>query len=238
MSAATDLANAEADRVEAENPDSEEAAEAADAEPQPEVETEPEQEPSSHALVEELDRKARSEATRHENALAKLHPDDWDQYTMCPLCIGDGYLLPIPPGQQPDEIWEAVQVLSGHQETGELRHAPYGETCDMCAGYGVVDVGARNPANASLPCRQCSGYGWLDTGPWPLGISPGPNAKKMPPPDAALYAVPSVPAVPQTPWPDYDMPMIPLPGGAPDSWNRPAGHPRWGMNQTADGRNL
>lgn len=238
MSAATEIAEREAAEAEAENPDSEEAAEAADAEPQPEPETEPEPEPSSLAVIEDYERKVKSEFTRHENALAKLHPDDWETFLMCPCCMGEGFMQPIPPGEQPDEVWEVVKGISGRQVTGELKHAPYAETCDMCAGYGSVDVGALNTANASLPCRQCAGYGWLDIGPWPLGISPGPNAKKVAPPPVQLAAVPNQAAAPATPWPDYDVPFIPLPGGAADPYHRPAGHPRWGMNQTADGRNL
>ena len=113
MSSIVERANAEADAAELENPDSEEAAEAAEDEAAAAPEPEPEPEPSSHAVVEDYEKKMKSEATRHENALAKLHPDTWDKFTMCPLCIGEGFLEPIAPGNQPDELWEAIKVMAG-----------------------------------------------------------------------------------------------------------------------------
>lgn len=238
MSSIVERANAEADAAEAENPDSEEAAEAAEEEAAEQEEAEQEPEPSSLAVVEDYDKKMKSETTRHENALAKLHPDTWDKFAMCPLCIGEGYLEPIAPGEQPDQLWEVITVLSGRQETGELRTAPYAEVCEVCAGYGEVLTGARNDANVKLPCRNCAGYGWLDTG---QPQTPGQiivNAKKVPAAPPALAAVFGYAQTPQEPYPDSHIDYQPFVGGAPDPYGRPAGHPRWGMTSDANGRQL
>lgn len=238
MSTIVERANAEADEAEAENPDAEPAEPIEGDEPEPGTEPEPEPEPSSLAVVTDLDKKLTAETKRHENALAKLHPDDWDQFTMCPLCIADGFLRPIAPGELPDQLWEAITVLAGRMETGELRSAPYAEVCETCGGYGEVLTGARNEANVKLPCRNCAGYGWLDTG---QPQTPGQivlNAKKVPPPPPALVAVPGYAQPPSEPYPDSTLDFTPFVGGANDPYGRPAGHPRWGMTQDANGRTL
>jgi hypothetical protein len=238
VSAATEIAEREALEAEAENPDAE-APEPLEGDPAPvEPEPEPEPEPSSQTVVEAADKRFTTEAKRHENALAKLHPDDWDTFAMCPLCIGDGFLTPIAPGEMPDQIWEAVTVLSGRVQTGELQTAPYAEVCETCAGYGMVLTGARNETNASLPCRTCAGYGWLDLG---QPQTPGqiiPNAKKVPPAPAALVSVPGYAQPPREPYPDSGIEFQPFIGGANDPYGRPAGHPRWGMPTDANGRQL
>lgn len=238
MTTPLEIAEREAAEAEAEFPDSEEAAEAADNEPPAEPEPEPEAEKSSLTVIEDLDKKLRSEATRHENALAKLHPDDWDSFAMCPLCIGDGFLQPIGQGEMPDQIWEAVTVLAGRAQTGELRSAPFSELCDVCGGLGIVDTHAGAAAMPTPTCRNCAGYGWLDLDSPAPGYPPAPNAKKNPPASQALAAVPEPVAATVTPWPDYDVPFVPFPGGQADPYNRPAGHPRWGLPTTADGRQL
>lgn len=238
MSTVKELADAEAEAVEAElgpdNPDAEpEVEEEEDAQPEPEPD-----EPSSLELVQEMAKKIGAEAKRHENALAKLRPDDWDQHVMCPLCIGDGYLLPIPPGKQPDEIWEAIRALSGRVDSGALKPAPFAELCEVCGGTGQVDTGASSNTMPTPACRECAGYGWLDLDPPSLGHPPAPNAKKLPPVGGThtgqLYPVPA----PAEPWPDHHLSFIPVPGGVPDPWNRPAGHPRWGSDTTEAGAQL
>lgn len=231
-------ANAEADQAEAENPDAEPAEPIEGDDTPAEPEPEPEPEPSSLKVVEEQDKKLRSEATRHENALAKLHPEDWDQFAMCPLCIGDGFLTPIPPGDMPDMVWEAVTVLAGRFETGELADAPFAELCDVCKGRGVVKTSASATTMPTPTCRACAGYGWLDTDPPAAGFPPPPNAKKVAPAPPALVAVPAYGAQGSTPWPDYDVTFIPIPGAPADTWGRPAGHPRYNLPTTADGRTL
>lgn len=238
MSAATEIAEREAAEAEQENPDAE-TPEPIEGEPAPsEPEPEPSPEPSSQTVVENADKRFLAEAKRHENALAKLHPDDWDTFAMCPLCIGDGFLTPIAPGEMPDQIWEAVTVLAGRYDTGELADAPFAELCDVCQGRTVVKTHAVAGDMQQVPCRTCAGFGWLDIGPYsPANMNP-PNKKQVPPAPAPLAAVPGYPAAPQEPYPDSDMEYTPFVGGVPDPYLRPAGHPRWGMTTDKNGRQL
>lgn len=238
MSSIVERANAEADAAELENPDSEEAAEAAEDEAAAAPEPEPAPEPSSQKQIEEYERKVKGEATRHENALAKLHPDDWESYAMCPLCVGDGFLTPIPPGELPDVLWEAITVMAGRWNTGGLKKAPFAERCEICDGRGMLDPDANNDANREIVCPTCAGYGWLDTRPPGIGHPVSPNAKKLPPAAPQLVGVPSGLAPAAEPFPDSGMEFVPFPGGVQDEYGRPAGHPRWGLPTTADGRRL
>lgn len=238
MSAATEIAEREAAEAEAENPD-EEQPEPIEGEPATEEESEPEpSEPSSLAVISELDKKLTAETKRHENALAKLHPEDWDAFTMCPVCIGDGFLRPMAPGEMLPELWEATKVLTGNVTSGELEPAPYAEVCETCKGRGMVLTGAQNETNYALPCRTCSGYGWLDVGPFAPGALLPQNAKKVPPQAVPLAAVPQYQQAPVEPYPDSQLDFVPFAGGINDPYGRPAGHPRWGMNTTTDGRTL
>lgn len=238
MSTPLEIAEREAAEAEAENPDAEpvEPIEAEDAAPT--AEPEPAPEPSSLKQVEDFERKAKSEATRHENALAKLHPDDWEHYAMCPLCIGDGFLTPIQPGELPDQLWEAITVMAGRWNTGGLKKAPFAERCEICDGRGMLDPDANNDANREIICPTCAGYGWLDTRPAALGHNVPPNAKKLPPQALAAVPQPSGLAPAAEPFPDSGMEFQPFPGGVQDEYGRPAGHPRWGLPTTADGRRL
>lgn len=238
MSSIVERANAEADAAELENPDSEEAAEAAEDEAAAAPEPEPAPEPSSQKQIEEYERKVKGEATRHENALAKLHPDDWESYAMCPLCVGDGFLTPIPPGELPDVLWEAITVMAGRFDTGELEEAPYAEQCPTCKGKGQLTTHSLREQQKVQDCRTCMGFGWLDTGTPAPGMPQAPNAKKNPPAPPVLVGAPSGLAPAADPYPDYGMEFVPFPGGVPDEYQRPAGHPRWGLPTTADGRRL
>lgn len=238
MSAATEIAEREAAAAEAENPDAE-PAEPIEGDPDPEPEPEPDPtEPSSQTVVEDYEKKMKSEATRHENALAKLHPDTWDKFAMCPLCIGEGFLEPIKPGEQPEELWEAITVMAGRFSTNELESAPFAEVCETCKGKGMVLTGAQNETNYALPCRTCAGYGWLDVGPFAPGVQLPPNRKQAPPQPVTLAAVPQYPNAPVEPYPDSAIEFVPFAGGVNDPYGRPAGHPRWGMPTDANGRQL
>lgn len=238
MSSIVERANAEADAAEAENPDAEPVEPIAAEDAPPETETEASPEPSSLAVVEELDKKLRSEATRHENALAKLHPEDWDQYTMCPLCIADGFLQPVAPGEMPDQLWEAITVLAGRQDTGELANAPFAEICDVCKGKTVVRTHAVAGDQTQVPCRACAGFGWLDIGPYNAANLNPPNKKQVPLAPAPVAGVNPYPNAPTEPFPDSTIEFTPFVGGVSDPYGRPAGHPRWGMTTDANGRQL
>ena len=165
-------------------------------------------EPSSLAVVGELNKKYAAETKRHENALAKLHPDDWDQFAMCPLCIGDGFLTPIPEGTIVPELWEAIKALAGKLEDGKFPLASYTEPCQTCDGWGMVRTGAKNDNQRALPCKACNGMGWRDKPGEPPALSVVPTGGTAP----GGYTPPA--------------PVSPV----HDAWGRPAGHERFGID--------
>ncbi len=193
-------------------------------EDEPEAETVPQ--PGDPAL----EKKHLQEARRHENALAKLHPDDWESHVMCPLCMGDGFLLPIPPGAQPDEIWEAVRALSGRQDTNALNTAPWATVCEICDGAGDVLTGSRKEHQDTMPCKRCNAKGWYD----PSDAQTFTNLQTGAPPAAPALAV--VPGGPQNV--PIDGQQYTPPAGwqsgnsvnGNDEWGRWQGHPRYGID--------
>lgn len=191
---------------------------------------EPEQEPSDVAALEALNKKLQAEAKRHENALAKLRVDDWEQHVLCPLCIGEGFLLPIPPGQQPDEIWEAIRALSGRMDTGGLKLSRYAVLCEDCDGLGMVATGARTEQGASIVCELCKAKGWYDPS------DPQTFYRRMTPTQPAVAGLSVVPQQPMNQPIDgvqYQPPGGWVPGngvGGNDDFGRWAGHPRYGID--------
>ena len=105
---------------------------------EPAPEPEPQEPPSSILEEKEREKRLKSEDTRHENALKKVWGEAWEEHAFCPLCIGQGFLVPIPAGEQPDEIWQAITALSGRIETQELNYPPELVVCGRCNGWGVV----------------------------------------------------------------------------------------------------
>lgn len=204
-----------------------------------EPETEPEVEariPSSETVMLERDKKLNSEATRHENALKKVYGDDFEHRAFCPLCIGEGFLEPIPPGGQPDEIWEAVKALSGRMEGGEYEHPEELMMCARCNGWGNVSTSAKNEHTAVIPCSACESRGYFDTNNpahrAKLGIAPEPIA----PPvnlfpvyhDSVTTTAVEAPLLPPSGWVESGSP------GA-DGYGRWPGHPRYGINPASTG---
>jgi len=101
---------------------------------EPEASHEPQRVKSSETQMLEREKKLKSEDTRHENALKKIYGDDFERQAYCPLCIGQGFLEPIPAGEQPDEIWAAITALSGRTPASEYRHPDELVACERCNG--------------------------------------------------------------------------------------------------------
>lgn len=234
----SEIVEREAAEAEAENPDTPvEGGPAPSQEPESESEPAEPAEPKSSITVDaERDKRLKSEETRHENALKKIYGDAFEHRAFCPLCIGEGFLEPIPAGQQPDEIWEAVKALSGRLDTHELRVPDEYVVCERCAGIGLVGTPALNEHNASIPCKLCESRGYFD-------LSDAMQAAKLrgpiPTPEPAPFQ-------PFTHWPDptpaQPVQVISPPHGwdtsgkpGADSWGRWPGHPRFGIDPAANG---
>jgi len=237
MTSIAEMARMEAEEAEAEQ----EAAEAAEQEgadqetsDQPEVIVEDTATTPTVDLAER-EKKLRSEDTRHENALKKIHGDHFADMAFCPLCLGQGFLEPIPAGNQPDEVWEAITALSGRLQGSAFRHPDELVPCQRCDGYGQVATGAKNDHNAIILCDTCNGRGYFNlddaTHRAKLGIVP-------PPPELPSFNIPAFNVTPPTPAGET---LSPPSGwhaaGSPgaDQWGRWPGHPRFGISLDANG---
>jgi len=208
--------------------------------------TEPETETTEHEArvteaeqkidLAEREKKLRQEDGRHENALKRIYGDEFAEHAYCPLCLGQGFLTPIPAGGQPDEVWDAIVALSGRTPAATYEHPGELVTCDRCRGHGQVATGALNEHNAVIPCQRCDGRGYFNTEDpvhrGRLGLAP-PAPAPAPLPTFAPYQPPASVANgasldPPAGW--YAAGKI----GA-DPWDRWPGHPRYGIDPETGG---
>lgn len=207
MSAATDLANAEADAVEAElGPD--EDLEADGEEEQEEQEPEPqESEESLQARLKKISGQMDGEDKRHEKRYSEILGDDFAMYAPCPLCQLAGYAFTYPPGTMPEEQRAAVAVVLGESGASEYKSAPWSEKCQVCDGLGEVLSGSQTINGRLVVCKVCNGGGWTEK-------------REAPQPLAA---------VPELQTPGAVQPVYPVSADGPDRWDRPPGHPHYGI---------
>lgn len=169
MSKATELAEAEARRAEAEQPPE---SDDNDDTPDGDVEdpgdaptpiTEPPAEPEVNA---EAQAKAFvAEMNRHADEWAGIAGVPADTLEACPTCAGAGFL------DRP------LKVSEHHQR------------CDACNGYGVVISGSLNAQSATTQCTVCSGFGHVPKVPDTPAVAAPANGT----PPAPLAAVSSDP---------------------------------------------
>lgn len=234
----SEIVEREASEAEREQ-EADEAAVAEGAAPEPAAEPEPETAPaelSSQTAVEERDKRLKSEETRHENALKKIYGDEFEQRAFCPLCIGEGFLLPIPAGQQSEEIWSAITALSGRLQASELRVPDEFQVCERCGGYGEVGTPSKSAHHVAVPCKHCDSRGYFD-------LSDAMHRGKL-----GLHepVAPLTTAAPFTQWPQ-PTPAEPVQTIAPpsgwkesgspgaDTFGRWPGHPRYGIDPSLGG---
>jgi hypothetical protein len=215
-----ELAAAEADRAEAENPDEEtEAAEDEETrppvEPEPEHEqpTEPPPEPPTQAQMEKMMERLAKEDERHRKRYAEVLGEQFELMQPCPRCLESGHIYPpevAPLG--PDQL-AAVDASLGRNVQPELREASDAERCAACDGWGVVLTGAQNEQGKVKPCTPCGGQGWVMPTTSAAGGSSSSSGGAERNGEAA------------------DASPVPM----PDAWNRPVGHPHWGQDPASVG---
>lgn len=190
--------------------------------------------PSSFTVTEQLSKAIDAEGKRHERALAKALGEKWEDYELCLRCLGDGFVLPIPAGQMPQEQWDNLMAQAGMAPGDQLKTATYAIVCSTCDGWGEIKTGSKSASQAVLPCKDCQGRGWFDS----TDISHAPPAQPAAPAATQWAALGSVlnagtaPAVE-----DIAPPAGWATAGSPgaDEYGRWPGHPRYGINPATGG---
>lgn len=212
-STAKRLADEEAERVEGE-PDT--------PEPQPETpdEGEPEPEPPTPAPpveappaagqrddreIERMFKRLADEDARHTKKVVEIVGADAGELTPCPLCVTStaGFLFPHVAEGAPVEVKDAVRRAIGDQVVPEYLSDPDAQTCDRCDGFGQTLTGSKSPGHLTKPCSECNGTGWKPVirTPSPPQLAPAPTL-----PNGATMTF-----------------------GGLDQWQRPSGHPHYGI---------
>lgn len=168
MSTVKQMADEEANRVEAEEEE--------DTETPPTDATtedgEPAVAPAPEGPTQEQYAALDREDKRHEQNLGRIMGADFSYFARCGSCDGLGFYMPPPP------------------QTIELKPSPDTIECEVCAGYGQVLTGAKAEAQPTTTCSRCGGVGWRLTqeavarstrpngpAPPPIVTTPGPPAE-------------------------------------------------------------
>lgn len=205
-------AEAEADAVEAELGTEEPAPEP---EPEPEPAPEPAPEPPSDLAAEEdfkkLERAAKSYRTAAEKALAAGRLP----FEPCPCCQQPNLVLPFNPNDADDQMRKAAVEMYFGAGAPDYKASTDVETCTACDGWGDVLSGSRHPTHLTKACTKCGGMGYQ-------------NKETV----ISQYVL-----APPEPYPGSSLTYTPVPMGMPDAWQRPAGHPHWGLDPASVGLN-
>ena len=212
MSALTELAKAEAEETEAAEPDEGEEEAASEEEAQPEPEPEPEAVATPPAMTEQqaerefakLEKKA---ATYLEGALAIARRLEIP-VQMCPLCTFPGLAIPRQAHEVTSDVEGAVLALIGKGIAPDYKPSQAYARCETCDGWGDVLTGAQKDVSRTAMCVTCGGKGYVNQ------VQPTPLPAPLPAP----------------PYPGSTVAYTPLPVGTNDAWNRPPGHPHWGLD--------
>ncbi len=137
MSRITEMAEAEADAVEAAE-DEETTVPEPESVPDPEPEPEP---PVGEAAVKAIER----EDERHRKAVAKIMGTDFALVHVCDGCLDfTGGFTFTPPTTEP-----------------EFKASTDSMTCPACNGLGEVLSGSNSPTHRLKACAPCTGFGYV-----------------------------------------------------------------------------
>jgi hypothetical protein len=164
-----ELADEEAAKAEAEQPDEDaiEQEETTGSEPEPQPEPDPSPVPAPEPASEEAQMKAMGrEYDRHAKALERIIGEDFAMLAPCDHCGGLGFAPPV--------------TLRPHKNF---------RACETCNGFGDVLTGSRKEGNATQPCPVCAGRGYLERLEQPAApLAPQQPNGPQPQPE---YGVPS-----------------------------------------------
>lgn len=104
-------------------------------------------------------------------------------------------------------------ALRDRDKPPELVHHPRTRICELCHGLGQMSTGSRMQGQEQLACPGCNGQGFTY------------------PPELASAPLGNEPAPPQQP----ALGFTPAPAAILDAWQRPAGHPHFGIEPSKVG---
>jgi hypothetical protein len=168
-------------------------------------------EPLTEKRVEQIMRSLEREAERHGREVVKRAGPMFDDLVPCPLCTDGpgtvGYIVPQLPEPAQTMRRQAVAMALGGDAEPEYLHDPDKDTCDVCAGLGMLATGSKVPNQEALPCRACTGQGWRQK---LAAVAP-------PPVYTASGGTPQIGTASTS-------------ASAPtDTWGRPLGHPHFNI---------
>ena len=122
--------------------------------------------------VEKRMRALDNEAMRHGKRVADIMGDDFALLIPSPIDWTPGFLfdpsqMPLPP-----EAVAALDALLGRSLGAELRDDDTKETCDRCAGLGLLRTGSKVQNQDVLPCQTCLGQGWVNKAAMATNVTP------------------------------------------------------------------
>lgn len=167
MSKITDMAEAEAEAVEAAegdtaaSDDDTEASSFAAPELRPDEPAgdEPADEPSANVSMDKAVKQLQAEDERHAKRVAQIMGDDFALVHVCSGC----------------QEFAAGFTLTAPNDAPPLVTSPDYQRCEKCNGYGMVLTGSLAEHGQTQTCLNCNGQGFINT-PAPLPQAQAPAA--------------------------------------------------------------
>lgn len=164
-------------------------------------------EAQAEAIFSSLERENSRHAREVEKRAGVMFPD----LAPCPACsvggVAHGFIFPQLPEPQQSIRREAVLVALGGTPEASYVDDDETETCDKCQGHGKTRTGSRAPGQDTRVCPRCNGSGWK----------------------AKLVLAPPVSPATWQPSTGANGSAAPPQIGPLDAWQRPQGHPHYGV---------
>ena len=234
MSKATELAQAEAERAEAESPDDEptepteptepapgepqtdeegEEAEADEQGEQPETPSAASLPPDAFAIGEALGKKLDQADKTQARAVERIAAE-YDQDTVpCPICerVDIAPRLVAKIAGIPAEGWQQIMSLGGVEPKPPRKMAKGVIGCEACNTYGTLDYPTLSEHMKEQTCPVCAGNGYV------------PETQEQ----QTVVSIQPLPSFPTAQVPG----AVALTGN--DQWGRPPGHPHYNLDPAA-----
>jgi len=167
----------------------------------------------TEAQVEARSKAWDRERDRHMRELEKRWPERYKESEACILCQGHGLYYATLPEPFHTQRRQFIMSALGENVPPAYRDHPTEELCEQCAGWGKLATGSHVVGQDLLNCPACAGTGH--------------KAKQQPMPQVVQFQ-------PSAPPPHVPPPAFQSQQGL-DAWQRPPGHPHYGIPPSAVG---